>query len=211
MFRRIAIPSMALIVLLAAPRASHAGLADLIWEMSGPQLIGFGFDCETPFTAVAASRCRILDIPSGPAHGRPIWLITDGRVYFSTGKKADDIDYRFWQTGMLGFDPMVGFGGYYLRRVRFTHAVGVSLNLLFGRSVDGAIGNYALKVRPLTMTVPVWKFNVETAYTLRLYRDGFDGTGVSADRQVIKSVDAEAVHGVLLSVRADLPGWPFRN
>ena len=45
MLRRIAVLGMMLFALLGLPRSSHAGLLELIWEMSGPQMIGSGISC----------------------------------------------------------------------------------------------------------------------------------------------------------------------
>ena len=58
MGRRIVLVGTLLAALVGAPRPSDAGLLEIIWEMSGPRMIGLGYGCL--FTVgMKTEECRV--------------------------------------------------------------------------------------------------------------------------------------------------------
>jgi hypothetical protein len=189
---------MVLVGLLASPQTAKAGLADIIWEMSGPQLFGIGLECE--FASLQPPLCRSLFWEFGPPHGKHLWFNAEARVYFSGNKDHGDVDFTFWGTRMIGIDPMIGFGGYRLGRFRFHHGVGASLNRLFGEDVDDAFNNIAWKLRFIDVKIDLPKrLRLDIAYNGRLYPKGFDASASPRELLHLGS-DTEYVHGALIAI-----------
>ena len=86
MLRRISILGMVLFALLGAPRVSHAGLLEFIWELSGPRLVGSGLGCLYSLK-MQKQECRIGGIFLLPestkagAHGP--FIVLGGSALFS--------------------------------------------------------------------------------------------------------------------------------
>ena len=197
------------LVAFATPRAAHAGLVDIIWEMSGPHLWGAGVHCD--LFSTSNLNCRLLDVftLSGTREDTTVWGIIDVNGYVSMPKNAKDrdrreIDFRLLRIAMVGVDPMIGFGRYEWGSVTFHHAVGASLNFFFGSADDtDAFIKTALKIRPVALEFPLplgAGTRMEVAYNGRLYSDGFDS---QADRRpLLQSGDnVEWVHGASVTFR----------
>ena len=191
------------LLLLGFPRASTAGLWDVIIEMSGPQLVGGFSGCLLDLNG-KFHRCSIAGVPvkTGPngglAFGWPLetltaskWLFLQGGTYFSTGLPPAK-EFEFGRVYMVSADPMFAF------RTKFGryHAVGASLNLIVSNDFR-RVGNYGLKLQPVVWRMLGWDWDV----TLRLYKNGFDAVESSDHPAVlVKDDDFEAVFGVSASV-----------
>ena len=204
-----------LAVLVAiVPRPAYASFWDIIWQMSGPQLLGFGLQCETVLSLKELPDCALLGVQLvrddqqtrlARESERRLWWIVEGRVYFSTGKNATEngnvSDFTFGRARMVGLDPMLA-GRWSADRPKgwLLHwGVGASLNRLFGPDFD-SFNNYAIKLRPFGADRKFKKVTFGAAYNLRLYPDGFDSEG-GVNPIVSKGSEFERVHGVLIELR----------
>jgi hypothetical protein len=200
--RAHAIVWITLLVILAFPRTGSAGFADLIWEMSGAQLIGLGLECEVGLTSTRKG-CRLFEfIPifrDGQRQDTGLWLAVEARGYFSTWKNHDEADFEFLHVGMAGIDPMLGFGRRAANGMRYYAGAGFSLNRLFGRDFE-AFNNFAYKLRPIGVEVDLGRFTLDIAYNLRFYPKGFD-VGPSTNNPPVRlGRELERVHGFVVSV-----------
>lgn len=164
-------------ILLGTAATAHAGLLDLIWDMSGPQMIGGVFRCRVPVGG-GTTKCTAVGYPVfGVEKGRTdvmterrAWLNLESAFYTSTGKNDGDTDYRAWRTEMLAFDPLIEIASVSNERVRVFHGAGGTFQYLFGPDVPTAFGNAGFKLRLVGVEVgPEWEF----AFNVRLYPDGF--------------------------------------
>src|SRR5688572_24935699 len=95
--------SLTLVMIMAAAAPARAGIFDIIWEMSGPRLFGFGPQCE--FGRSSHRRRCFFPVPRDKNFHLPkrTWLIVEPALYFATGKGE-------WEAGsvmMLAVDPMI--------------------------------------------------------------------------------------------------------
>ena len=164
-------------VFFGTPATAAAGLLDLIWDMSGPQMIGGVVRCRVPVGG-GTTKCTAVAFPVfGVKKGetdvmteRKAWLNLESAFYTSTGKNDGDTNYRAWRTEMLAFDPMIEFASVPNGRVRIFHGAGGTFQYLFGPDVPTAFGNAGFKLRLVGVEVgPRWDF----AFNVRLYPDGF--------------------------------------
>src|SRR5262245_15116887 len=106
----LGIAGIVLIALLAFPGVARASIIDVIWKMSGPQLVGAVLHCE--FDPVSASspdytrsECRVLDYRFTGAlkerKERPWWLSLDLGAYTSTGRNSEDLDFKKFEDNMV--------------------------------------------------------------------------------------------------------------
>src|SRR5215207_883478 len=137
--------SLTLLIVMAAAAPARANIFDIIWEMSGPQLFGFGAQCEfgrRPTRCLATVR-RDAEKDRQPPK---TWLIVEPSLYLATGKGE-------WEVGsvvMAAVDPMIAVALKPDRdRHRFYTAAGASFNYFVGASVED-FGRVAFKIRPLT-------------------------------------------------------------
>ena len=137
MLRRIAV--LGLHDVRAAKRAtpSDAGLLELIWEMSGPQMIGSGFSCLYNF-GLQKQECRLggvfLKAASDPGinpHGP--FLVLGGSGLVSTSKDSDTQEYGWFDANMVAFEPGIVFSkASTSSELRIAHGTGMTWGLLFG-------------------------------------------------------------------------------
>ena len=98
------------ILILSTPRTGSAGIGELIWEMSGPQMVGGGIECK--FTIeLKLEQCYVdcsnsaLGVSGAPR--KRVRFSLDGGVYVSTGKNSggyrlrgvEDVDARIRSDG----------------------------------------------------------------------------------------------------------------
>ena len=85
--------------MLAFPSTGHASIWDIIWGMSGPQMMGPVFHCEWDLQHRSGEKedvieCRAIDYlfyhKLKPRPDRRVWLSLDSGVYFSTGKDSGE-------------------------------------------------------------------------------------------------------------------------
>src|SRR4030095_4997087 len=93
-----------LLSLLAIPSTAHASIIDIIFGMSGPQMIGVVLHCELDLehkaddpTKEDVLECRGVDYlfykQLKPRPMRRVWLSLDAAYYFSASKDSDGNQY----------------------------------------------------------------------------------------------------------------------
>jgi hypothetical protein len=186
MGRRIAVVGTLLIALLGAPRPSEAGLLEIIWEMSGPQMLGFALGCLYSPSTKKFEQCRIGENPTAQYMSakadtdRPKTFIGfSGGIYGSTGVDSGTQEYKWWEIGMVELGTGLSFRSFDPtdNHVRVQHGFGVVYERLFGRGIEnfnnGAIhpfNKFAFTVTPVDVTI---NDKVAFGIKLRLYPHGF--------------------------------------
>ena len=160
-------------VLAGVPAVANAGLIDIIWDMSGPQMIGDVGRCRVPVTG-GETKCSFFGAPNGEnpdVMETRAWVSLEGGVYFSTGKNEGDTDYEAFRTFMLSFEPVVEVGSltFNTGRVRLFHGAGLASHFLFGPDFR-RFTNAGFKLRPVGVEIGD---RLEVSLNIRLYPDGF--------------------------------------
>jgi hypothetical protein len=199
--RRLWTAGLFVALLLAFPRDGHAGLWEFIIEMSGPQMFGGASGCSLDFDDTRLRHCSLLGFPLRTDNGKltlgwlqenppRVWLLLQSGAYISTGKDAEDSNFRFGRVGMLTADPMIAF-----RSDAGKHAIGVSYNFIFAESFK-PVHNLAVKASPL-----IWRMlKLDWDVTLRFYKNGFDVVESSNPAILMKGDEFELVVGISASV-----------
>jgi hypothetical protein len=206
--RHLRVVGIALLALLACPRAGSAGIIDFIWEMSGPQLIGFSlYHCELDLhrdpkdkshPEESNPRCEPLPAREGHRHGL-LRLTLDASPYFSTGKNSDTNRFEWFKNGMVAVEPMLeARWPCCAKNGEFSvhHDVGFSYSFLFGEHF-ARFNTPAVKITPAGV-----RFNkrISLAYNLRLYYKLRPEDFESGPRLVNLIRKSERVHGISLDV-----------
>ena len=191
------------VAILAFPRTSHAGLMDVIWEMSGPQLLGVGLQCDFRLQRGTNPECTFLGIRLGPrpSESPRLWVNLLAAAYFSTGTDGEEngvqIPFSAGRARMIGIDPMAAVALYRGPTHRWHSAIGLSWNTFFGPDID-TFNNVAIKLRPVAWDRTFGnRITFGLAYNLRLYPDGFDATPTGG---LNSTSDPEVVHGFLVGL-----------
>lgn len=205
MSRRLAICFGLLCATLAYPTHARAGLGDIIWEMSGPQMVGVVVRCRVPFDRQSEGPHCIVNILGLDEESEKVWLAVEGGAYVSTGKNAGGVDYKFGRIGMFAFEPMLEFryagniAAAYDRRERqkvFYGGVGPMINSFIVRGSTPAFAKYGVKLRPIAFAMAGWAVE----YNLRLYPDGFTPDQFGFGPPLKFNRPFEAVHSVGVSI-----------
>jgi hypothetical protein len=180
--RRLAMCCAVMLATLIFPAHARAGLIDIIWEMTGPQMIGVSIRCRMSFRSGQNEKCVItlpvaqpgeLALDPGP---EKLWFALEGGAFVSTGKNSGDIDYKFGRIGMFAFEPMLEFryagdiGAAYSKKDGFGAVyggVGPLINSFIVRGSTVAFAKYGVKLRPIAMVYSGWVLE----YNVRLYTD----------------------------------------
>ena len=89
---------------------------DIIWDMSGPQIIGGVLRCRVPVTG-GVTKCDVVGIPL--RRGEPDIMTQDRAARGSTSRARstrrrartkEDTEYEAFKANMLSFEPLVGVG-----------------------------------------------------------------------------------------------------
>jgi hypothetical protein len=193
----LAIGCLFMIVALL-PRNSYAGIIDLIWEMSGPQMIGGLVECRFALQG-DLDQCTVVGIETaGPSVAPPRrWIALAGGLYVSTGKNADGTEYEGGDAFMLAFEPMFEFITAARENVAMYHGVGATVNFLTGSDFKRFF-NGGLKLRPVGF---ILGGRVNVSYTLRVYPRGFTPAKFGKPATSADDDGAEAAHGFSFGVR----------
>jgi hypothetical protein len=174
-----------LLSLLTIPSMGHASIVDIIWGMSGPQMIGVVLHCEYDLQHKGGGNegerdvieCRGLDHlffnKLKPRSERVVWLSLDAGYYFSTTKDSDDNEFDWLKNHMLAFEPLVEVLSYRSVHNNFMlhHGLfGITYNVLFGSNF-GTFDKAGFKFRPVGVTIGK-RFNA--SFTLRYYPNRFN-------------------------------------
>jgi hypothetical protein len=174
MLRRVAIAGMVLYALLGVPRASHAGLLEFIWEMSGPQFIGSGAGCLYSLK-LKKQECRIGGIfllPESQKTGNPHgpFLVLGGSAFFSTAKNSETQEYGWFDANIVALEPgVLAFSKVGSETTwRFGHGAGVSYARFFGDNFK-PFDKFAVSIIPVEATRGKWILGLK----FRIYPNGF--------------------------------------
>jgi hypothetical protein len=174
--RQLGLLSLALLAVLAFPSTGHASIWDIIWGMSGPQMMGPVFHCEWDLQHRSGDgdivECRAIDYllynKVRTRAVRQVWLSLDSGFYFSTGKSSDGNQFDWFENFMVAFEPMLEVRSYKSPGENFMlhHGLmGVTYDVLFGENFD-TFDNVGLKFRPIGVTINK-RYNA--SFTLRYY------------------------------------------
>ena len=174
--RRCAAVGVFLVALLGMPRTGHAGILELIWALSGPQMIGAGYSClfrpplERLGCRIGSSAATIKnDTPPPPRVGELLFVL-GGVVFTSTSKDSDTQQYDWFDANMVAFEP----GVVVFSRVppvdgwRVSHGAGISYDLVFGDNFR-RFDKFAFTVTPIQLTYKRLTFGIK----LRIFPNGF--------------------------------------
>jgi hypothetical protein len=194
--RHLGVAGVALMTLLCLPREGAAGAGDLIWGMSGPQMVGVVFHCRVPLGG-SLTDCHVLNKGAADAAaGLRRWVSLESGIYASTGRNSDEGDsFRAFDVGMVTFEPLVEWRW---RGTAVSSGVGVGYNLLFGMNRDlDTFDKFNIKFRVITVESPTATLSVN----LRIYPRGFTSDEFSSDPMVDIDRPAEAVIGFSVGFR----------
>ena len=190
---------LALVVLgvLACARPADAGWLDIIWEMTGPRMIGIGGACERSIKRDGEWRCILPFIGAPRPGGRApaaewFWVSAESYYYFSTAGNG----YKAFDVQGFGFDPMLSLSQTSSKGVRVSSGVGLTLQRFWSSDFD-AFNNAGFKFKPIAVEfpLPIKTARASIAYNLRYYWDGFESAP-----PVLRKTDApETVHGLVIS------------
>ena len=201
MLRRIAILGMIVFALLGVPRSSDAGLIEIIWEMSGPQMIGSGVSCLYSFR-LQKQECRIggmffkppLEQPKNP-HGP--FLVLGGSGLVSTSKDSDTQEYGWFDANMVAFEPgVIVFSKLEssASNVRIGHGAGVTYGLLFGDKFR-RFDKFGFSIVPIEVSYK----KIIVAAKIRIYPNGFTDDEFGFGPRLDFDRPAEATYGFSFS------------
>ena len=174
MGRRIAVVGLLLIALVGIPRPSEAGLLEMIWEMSGPQMFGLGYSCMYSPRTQTWEQCRvggnlIAQEPHTPKKKGP-FLVLGASIMGSTNKNSETQPYHWGEIWMLALQPGVAFRSYDNAEcaIQVHHGVGVEYEVLFGGDIQ-TFDKFAFTVTPVNVSFRRVAFGIK----LRMYPNGF--------------------------------------
>jgi hypothetical protein len=207
--RRLAICCAVMLTTFVAPNYARAGLADIIWEMSGPQLVGVVLRCRVPVDGGKKS-CDVRlarNFLYEKKNPEKVWFAIEGGAYVSTGHNSGGIDYKFGRIGMFAFEPMMEFryGGdirnaydkTLVPRVGAIYGgIGPMINSFIVRGSTPAFAKYGVKLRPLAITYSDWTLE----YNVRLYPDGFTPDEFGFGPRLDINRPFEAVQSISVSI-----------
>ena len=172
MGRRIVLVGTLLAALVGAPRPSDAGLLEIIWEMSGPRMLGLGYGCL--FTlGMKTEECRIGSaMVHHRADGTNI-LSSSHSLCWARRSSGRPITTRATQSYEWGEVWMLATrAGLAVRTkdgtVKVHHGAGISYNWVFGREIRG-FDKFAFTVTPIDVAYK----RVAVGVKLRFYPNGF--------------------------------------
>jgi hypothetical protein len=194
--------AIALLALLAFPKGAQANIFDIIWTMSGPQMIGLTVHCEYDLESNKWNtwECRAADYRftrNMLRHRteRRTWVSIDSAPFFSTGYDSDEgTDFDWFKTWMVAFEPILEIRSHTSPNgaVVLHHGlVGLSYDVLFGSGFD-TFDKFGLKFKPIGITFKK-KFNA--AFTMRWYPNGFTPDEFGIGPRLHFNRDGEMLYG----------------
>lgn len=143
MFKQVVLVGVLTCAGLLQARTTEAGLADFIWGLSGPQLIGLGFGCRWEFgTPPKREVCEVGGSApvkfSANAEETKHFFSIGGMVFRSTGRDSENQTERYspGDVYMIAFEPSVSVRKRYPGVHNIYHGVGPTINYLFGHRRD---------------------------------------------------------------------------
>jgi hypothetical protein len=174
---------MALLMILGIPRTGSAGVLDIIWELSGPRMIGVGLYCRFTVDGDVIS-CLPGKQEAGlleQARKHRPWIATEGYFFFTAGEKNG---FDSGDVYMLALEPSVEVPlPLKFHDLLFYSGAGITYDGLFGPAFF-AFDNFGYKLRPIAFQRKGWGI----AYNIRFYPNDFShdlftpGVPVPSDR-----------------------------
>jgi hypothetical protein len=200
--RRLWTGACALAMLLLLPRSSSAGILEIIAEMSGPQMLGFPFECRLGLSKESGASfefCHWFAPLVGPGPEKKLWLTLEGGPYFATGAgKTGDL-YETGDVYMLTFDPMIERVSFGDVKKGIYHGAGLTTNFLVGHKFR-RFGNVGFKFRPVGFVIPTGgTTSLDFSFHLRFYPSRF--TAEDFDVTAPSEEGVEWVRSVVVSFR----------
>jgi len=216
------------LVLLGVPRGSEAGILDFIWEMSGPQMLGYSYGCLYSLKTGKPVECRHGKVPiavyttavdpdkqqrSTQNQGKGLMLGFNASIMGSTAHDSATQTYRWFEIGMVELGGGGAFESWSSKcscppagtsdpEVRVRHGVGVFYERFFGqRTVDnnGAIDGFG-KFGVSVTAVDVAIKRVAFGVKLRLYPEGFSDDQFKAGLPAVSDRPFETTLGFTFSL-----------
>ena len=184
------------LVLVGSSGTAEAGIGDLIWELSGPQMVGVGINCRYDFRGklkycewspgVAGLQKQFSESVNRADSPESRWLWSWGVAgYVSTGKnnryddsracpprafacEGNEIDYRAFDHRMLSFEPTIDYYVGDLRNARIFVSAGETFHVVWNRDAE-RFTKRGFKLVPIEIQTD----RVTVAFNLRYYADGF--------------------------------------
>jgi len=165
-----------LIALVGVPRPSEAGLLEIIWEMSGPTMLGISYGCMIRLPSGSLDQCRVGGNPVAQArtadasHGKGVFLALGASLLGSTGKDSRTQGYDWGEIWMLAAEPGIAFRSFDNAdcAIQVHHGIGISWDLMFGKDIPH-YDKFAIVVTPVDVAFGKVAFGIK----LRLYPNGF--------------------------------------
>jgi hypothetical protein len=189
-----------LFALLGMPHRSEAGLIELIWEMSGPRMLGAGFGCTYTLKGERED-CRLASLLHGgkarqavtrsDPHGPLVFV--GGSYFFSTGHDSKTQEYDWFGTHMLAVEPGLKFRSKVRSgtNIRVSHGAGVSYDFLFGQPFR-RFTKLGFTLTPIELEYK----RVAVGFIVRIYPDGFKDDEFRSGRRVDHDGPSERLYGV---------------
>lgn len=217
MGRRLAVLGALLIALLGFSRPTEAGLLEIIWEMSGPRMLGLSYGCMINARSGSLEECRFGPTPTrdlataalnnqatatSTDPNRKVFVVLGGSLLTSTSHDSKNDDgslrqgYDWGEIWMLAIEPGVAWRWHEGRRVQLHSGTGVSYELLFGRDIK-AFDKFAFTVTPIDVG---WK-RLAGGLRFRLYPHGFTDDEFKPGPLVKKDRGFEFTWGFTASIR----------
>jgi hypothetical protein len=202
--------AFAFLALLAFPRTGSAGIGEIILEMSGPQMIGFGGECKFDLARhMKLENCKVFpgmkvagESGANPAKYR---LATESALYFSTGVGKHGDVYDKGEVLMLGVDPIVEARLVGDERLGIYVGAGATLNFILDKddvpaTVDAKVFNGGFKLRPFALSLPLPRgTRLDVEVNLRFYPDEFTPADFGHPELPPAGRDVEVVKGLSLA------------
>jgi len=197
MGRRIVVMGALVFALFGAPRPSHAGLLEIIWEMSGPQMIGISYACMYGVGSRSLEQCRVGQFISRELKtgAKGPFLVLGGGVFGSTGKNSATQNYDWGEIWMVALEPGVALRSYDKEDVQVHHGAGISYELLFGDDIR-RFDKFAFTVTPIDVAYK----RIAVGLKLRLYPHGFTDDEFKPGPLITRDRPFEATIGFTFSV-----------
>ena len=197
---RMAMAGFVLAAVFGLPQSASASIIDFIWEMSGPQMIGFNAQCEFDVHN-QRYECFALDAHIAGERNvrseRRLWLTLTGGVYFATGKDSEMRPFSFGKVQMFSYEPTLDVRSFSRGNVKIDHGViGLSYFFLTGSDFKN-FDNVGMKLVPISVTIN----RLTISYTVRIFPNGFTTEQFGGDPAATTHEGREVVTGLAIGYR----------
>jgi len=194
MRRRAAVIGLALVTMMGLPHAGSAGVLDVIWELSGPRMIGVGLYCRFTLDgkSVSCLPAKQEEALLEQARRHRPWIATEGTFYFSIPKNGFD----YGDAYMIAAEPSLEVPWpVKVDKWLVYSGAGITYDGLFGPAFF-AFDNFGYKVRAIGFQRKGWGLS----YNLRFYPDDFGRDLFNRAPPFTGNRPSEVVHSVSITL-----------